>query len=453
MLAKIFKRKKDKQPEEEFVISGPTSFERIINVKVDLDSGTMTGVPDVWKDIAGSNSSFESTSGLDPNFVPALSSGSSKKKVNKDMLDAMVIGNPQDFKQHVHVKFDAETNTFEGLPPEWNQVLKAQLSAAEIQENPEAILGVIDTMTKGRKATAIEELPPAIAEKKKQLVDYLCPEDPRKLYGKLKKIDEGSSGSVYKGSHNKTKDKVAIKVIQMKGETRLDSLVNEIAMMESSRHPNIINYTGSYFAEADLWIVMEYMEGGKLTDLLLRHQLTEAEIACICKQILSALQYLHNLQRIHRDIKSDNILLGTDGSVKLADFGFCADLTKSEEKRHSVVGTPYWMAPEVIRGVDYDVKVDIWSLGILALEMADGEPPLLDLPPLRALFIIATQPPPSLQQPDKWSAEFKDFLACALNKNPTKRASAEEMLQHDFLKCACDTSFIASLIKKYKLKK
>jgi len=111
------------------------------------------------------------------------------------------------------------------------------------------------------------------------------------------------------------------------------------------------------------------------------------------------------------------------------------------------------MAPEVIRGVEYDTKVDIWSLGIMALEMADGEPPLLDLPPLRALFIIATQPPPTLREPDKWSNTFKDFLACALAKNPQKRASADELLKHPFISKACGTQFLADLIKKYKLKK
>lgn len=132
----------------------------------------------------------------------------------------------------------------------------------------------------------------------------------------------------------------------------------------------------------------------------------------------------------------------------MADFGFCAELSSNQDKRKSVVGTPYWMAPEVIRGVDYDTKVDLWSLGIMALELADGEPPLLDLPPLRALFLIATQPPPTLREPEKWTEEFKDFLQSCLAKNPQKRGSAEELLKHPFiLKGGGDTSWLLSLIQ------
>jgi serine/threonine protein kinase len=200
----------------------------------------------------------------------------------------------------------------------------------------------------------------------------------------------------------------------------------------------------------ELWVVLEYVAGGKLTDLL-HIDFTESEIAAILQKILKGLELLHDTCHvIHRDVKSDNVLITRTGKIKLADFGFCSE---NNGKRRSVVGTPYWMAPEVIRGVDYDTRVDIWSLGIMALEMADGEPPLLDLPPLRALFIIATQPPPTLREPEKWSSTFKDFLSAALAKNPQKRATSEELLNHPFIQQAHpDAKFLTEMLKKYKKK-
>lgn len=371
------------------------------------------------------------------------------------------ISTPFGFQHNVHVDYNSDTG-FSGLPSEWEGMLKGIITKQEVLENPDDVLGALKIVANHGAAPPSSNqggtngsqggMKPLVDSngKKKRLGDFLNPEDPSKVFGKLVKLDEGSSGTVYKGIYLKTNQKVAIKIIQIKADTKLDTLENEIAMMESCRHENIVEYIGAFSNSQDLWIVMEYMSGGKLTDLLLNTHFSEPEIAAVCKYCLIALKYLHDGQRIHRDIKSDNVLLGADGTVKLADFGFCAELSSAADKRRSVVGTPYWMAPEVIRGVDYDTKVDIWSLGIMALEMADGEPPLLDLPPLRALFIIATQPPPSLREPEKWSSTFKDFLAAALAKSPQKRASADELLEHPFIQKACDTKFLVELLKKYK---
>ncbi|KAG2381762.1 hypothetical protein C9374_006146 [Naegleria lovaniensis] len=414
-------------------ISAPTDFKRGVHIEVDLNQGTLKGVPSAWKDTFGDSAQYEEdVSQVNPNLLPSISTSSSEEKVQ-----GLVISKPFEFKHNIHVDYNSETG-FVGLPPEWESMLKSSgITKNEAMENQEAVLGILDLATNNMQRpdeTAAKQKP---IGGKKRLVDYLQNEDPTKVFGKLQRLDEGSSGVVYKGIHNKTGMKVAIKIIQIKADTKLETLENEIAMMHSCQHENIVKYVGAYSHNQDLWIVMEMMSGGKLTDLLLNTQFTEPEIAAVCKETLKSLKYLHDNQRIHRDIKSDNILLGEGGEVKLADFGFCAELSQTSDKRRSVVGTPYWMAP----------------VSIMALEMADGEPPLLDLPPLRALFIIATQPPPTLREPEKWSNTFKDFLACALAKNPQKRASADELLAHPFIQKACDTKFLVELIKKYRLKK
>eukprot|EP01126_Amoeba_proteus_P063062 TRINITY_DN864_c0_g1_i10.p1 TRINITY_DN864_c0_g1~~TRINITY_DN864_c0_g1_i10.p1 ORF type:complete len:188 (-),score=42.97 TRINITY_DN864_c0_g1_i10:776-1339(-) len=177
------------------------------------------------------------------------------------------------------------------------------------------------------------------------------------------------------------------------GENYEEDLITEITMMKTLSHPNIVKYIDSYIVEKKLWVVMEFMGGGSLTDILelFPHlQMSESEIAQIMLESLKALEYIHRMHRIHRDIKSDNILLDTTGSVKLADFGYTVQLTEAKNKRSTTIGTPYWEAPEVITGDPYDSKVDIWSLGIMAIEMAEGEPPYMDLPPLTVCF----SPPP-----------------------------------------------------------
>ncbi|XP_019323568.2 LOW QUALITY PROTEIN: serine/threonine-protein kinase 3 [Panthera pardus] len=293
---------------------------------------------------------------------------------------------------------------------------------------------------------AAMEQPPAPKSKLKKLSEDSLTKQPEEVFDVLEKLGEGSYGSVFKAIHKESGQVVAIKQVPV--ESDLQEIIKEISIMQQCDSPYVVKYYGSYFKNTDLWIVMEYCGAGSVSDIIrLRNKtLTEDEIATILKSTLKGLEYLHFMRKIHRDIKAGNILLNTEGHAKLADFGVAGQLTDTMAKRNTVIGTPFWMAPEVIQEIGYNCVADIWSLGITSIEMAEGKPPYADIHPMRAIFMIPTNPPPTFRKPELWSDDFTDFVKKCLVKNPEQRATATQLLQHPFIKNAKPVSILRDLI-------
>ncbi|KAJ4333755.1 signal transducing kinase of the PAK [Ascochyta clinopodiicola] len=270
--------------------------------------------------------------------------------------------------------------------------------------------------------------------------------DPTLRYRQMNKIGQGASGGVYMAYEIGTNKCVAIKQMNLEQQPKKDLIINEILVMKDSKHKNIVNFMDSFLVRGDLWVVMEYMEGGSLTDVVTFNIMSEGQIAAVCREVLHGLQHLHSKGVIHRDIKSDNILLSLEGNIKLTDFGFCAQINEHHNKRTTMVGTPYWMAPEVVTRKEYGRKVDIWSLGIMAIEMIEGEPPYLNESPLRALWLIATNGTPAIKEEHALSPVFRDFLGFSLKVDPDKRASAHDLLVHPFIQTSEPLNTLSPLV-------
>ncbi|KAK3707364.1 hypothetical protein LTR37_012208 [Vermiconidia calcicola] len=270
-------------------------------------------------------------------------------------------------------------------------------------------------------------------------------------YQVLEELGSGSFGIVYRALQKSTGEYVAIKHIDLEGsDDDIREIQQEISLLATCSSTYVTAYRTSFVRGTKLWIVMEYLGGGSCLDLLKPGPMGERYIAIVMKELLQGLDYLHSTGKIHRDIKAANILLSESGRVKIADFGVAAQLTNIKSQRLTFVGTPFWMAPEVIQEAGYDYHADIWSLGITAMEMALGEPPRSDVHPMKVLFLIPKEKPPRLEG-NRWTKEFKDFVALCLNKDPERRPSAKLLLKHTFIRRAGRTEQLKELVKKARV--
>ncbi|XP_052447105.1 serine/threonine-protein kinase PAK 3 isoform X3 [Carassius gibelio] len=483
---KTNKKKEKERPE----ISLPSDFEHTIHVGFDAVTGEFTGIPEQWARLLQTSNITKLEQKKNPQAViDVLKFYDSKETVNNQKYMSFTSG---DKSAHGYIA----ANTLQGakttseppiVPPMSEEEDEEEEDEEEEDEDDDEVPPIIAPRPEHTKSiftrSVIEPAaPPASVKedrthpdsqvqpenmsstlyghtdrqrKKSKMTDEEILEklrsivsvgDPKKKYTRFEKIGQGASGTVYTAIDIATGQEVAIKQMNLQQQPKKELIINEILVMRENKNPNIVNYLDSFLVGDELWVVMEYLAGGSLTDVVTETCMDEGQIAAVCRECLQALDFLHSNQVIHRDIKSDNILLGMDGSVKLTDFGFCAQITPEQNKRSTMVGTPYWMAPEVVTRKAYGPKVDIWSLGIMAIEMVEGEPPYLNENPLRALYLIATNGTPELQNPERLSSVFRDFLKGCLEMDVERRGSAKELLQHSFLKIAKPLSSLTPLI-------
>ncbi|KFP88711.1 PREDICTED: serine/threonine-protein kinase PAK 1 [Acanthisitta chloris] len=471
---KTNKKKEKERPE----ISLPSDFEHTIHVGFDAVTGEFTGMPEQWARLLQTSNITKSEQKKNPQAVlDVLEFYNSKKISNSQKYMSFTDKSAEDYNSSntLNVKAVSETpavpsvsededdeddaapppviaprpehtksiytrSVIDPLPPPTRDVATSPISSPS-ENSTTAPDMLVRNMEKQKKKPKMSD--EEILEKLRSIVSV---GDPKKKYTNFEKIGQGASGTVYTAIDVATGQEVAIKQMNLQQQPKKELIINEILVMRENKNSNIVNYLDSYLVGEELWVVMEYLAGGSLTDVVTETCMDEGQIAAVCRECLQALEFLHSNQVIHRDIKSDNILLGMDGSVKLTDFGFCAQITPEQSKRSTMVGTPYWMAPEVVTRKAYGPKVDIWSLGIMAIEMIEGEPPYLNENPLRALYLIATNGTPELQNPEKLSPIFRDFLNRCLEMDVEKRGSAKELLQHQFLKIAKPLSSLTPLI-------
>ncbi|XP_056250526.1 STE20-like serine/threonine-protein kinase isoform X2 [Seriola aureovittata] len=294
-------------------------------------------------------------------------------------------------------------------------------------------------------------------KKKKQYEHVHRDVNPEEIWDIIGELGDGAFGKVYKAQNKQNGTLAAAKVIDTKTEDELEDYMVEIDILASCNHHHIVKLLDAFYFEGKLWILIEFCAGGAVDAIMLELErpLTEPQIRVVCRQTLEALSYLHENKVIHRDLKAGNILLSLDGDVKLADFGVSAKNTKTLQRRDSFIGTPYWMAPEVVmcetsKDRPYDYKADIWSLGVTLIELAQIEPPNHEMNPMRVLLKIAKSEPPTLMNPSRWSSEFNDFLRKALDKNVDNRWGTVQLLQHPFVTSVTDSKPLRELIAEAK---
>lgn len=477
----LFNRKKNKQREETTaaIIGKPTNVNHDIHVTVTSD-GILEGLPSSWVRQIGTQIT-KAEQHENPEVVKKVLQyyNFSVKKHGAQPAEIKHIFTEKDIDEEskemdLYMKSkDAHKSKDSDLSGDSNKSSISEYESSRLSEPPisqraDEVNNLLQTKNLARNIedlTIAEEIEyrninssdSDIYRRKSGLsdLDYMreirkiCnPGNPSDFYEKrLKDLGSGASGMVFEAIDRRTRELVAIKDIDMTKQAKKDLLLSEIKIMKNFHHKNLVNFLDAFVVDNDhLWVVMELLDGGPLTDVVTETVMKEAQIAAVCYEVLQAISYLHNRGTIHRDIKSDNILLGMDGTVKVTDFGFCANVTGNEQ-RETMVGTPYWMAPEVVTRQKYGKKVDIWSLGIMIVEMLDGEPPYLREPPIRALYLIAANGRPNISRLDSCSHLLKSFIDACLQVDVDMRATPAELLEHDFLKNRAELRSLTPLIK------
>ncbi|XP_029411889.1 serine/threonine-protein kinase PAK 3 isoform X3 [Nannospalax galili] len=446
---KTNKKKEKERPE----ISLPSDFEHTIHVGFDAVTGEFTGIPEQWARLLQTSNITKLEQKKNPQAVlDVLKFYDSKETVNNQKYMSFTSG---DKSAHGYIAAHPSSTKTASEPPLAPPVSEEEDEEEEEEEDdnePPPVIAPRPEHTKSIYTRSVvesiaapaapnKEVTPPSAEnansstlyrntdrqrKKSKMTDEEILEklrsivsvgDPKKKYTRFEKIGQGASGTVYTALDIATGQEVAIKQMNLQQQPKKELIINEILVMRENKNPNIVNYLDSYLVGDELWVVMEYLAGGSLTDVVTETCMDEGQIAAVCRECLQALDFLHSNQ-----------------------------ITPEQSKRSTMVGTPYWMAPEVVTRKAYGPKVDIWSLGIMAIEMVEGEPPYLNENPLRALYLIATNGTPELQNPERLSAVFRDFLNRCLEMDVDRRGSAKELLQHPFLKLAKPLSSLTPLI-------
>uniref|UniRef100_A0A5S6QJG6 Protein kinase domain-containing protein n=1 Tax=Trichuris muris TaxID=70415 RepID=A0A5S6QJG6_TRIMR len=281
--------------------------------------------------------------------------------------------------------------------------------------------------------------------------------DPHEVWDVVSDLGDGAFGKVQKVIHKENKTFAAAKAIELQNEDDIDEYLVEIEILTQCRHKNIVRLYEVFLWDHSLWLMLEFCGGGAVDSIMveLEKPLSEPQIRYICHELCEALRFLHKCHVIHRDLKAGNILLTSEGEVKLGDFGVSAKSSDSLQRRTTFIGTPYWMAPEVMicetfKEQPYGSKCDIWSLGITLIELAEMEPPYHEMSPMRVVFKIQKSDPPTLCNPSKWSGEFHNFLSRCLVKNPNERDSADMLIAHSFVAAQNDRKPILQLLSELK---
>ena len=422
-----------------------------------------------------------------PRRQTILEKGLSLLKKRRPTTNIGHISSPYNVQHAIHVRQDASSPLgFSGLPAPWATALKSSgITREEALEHPHAVLKALETAMNGPPGKPPSRVTLQLTKDKLSTLQQI---DPRTKYSDFKELGSGASGQVFSVVSKERGGVRAIKYCNLEQDnSSMAQLLDEIIFQRSCDHRNIVQIYECYLLKNQVALAMELMDGGMLTNCCAANcPFPEPCVAFVAKSTLMGLAAIHRHFRVHRDIKvylcafshlctcalpltllpllnvlswlhtlalfkSDNILVDMSGNVKLADFGFGAFLTKEESTRASVVGTPFWMAPELISAEKgYGTGVDIWSLGITIIEMIDGEPPLMNQPVMRALLLITLQPAPT--PANKCSSPLLHFLNKMLVKFPANRATAEQLLLHPFLRSACNQSEFAAFVHS-KLKR